>query len=242
MRNAIAFLCCLIVLAACDKHDPILSGHRIAIFDGANITVANKTITDIPTESVVINNSACPYSQDSSNVIWDGDRRVFSGFSTNNTVAANRRPICSGKYIYAGLTTGEVVKLNPTTRQISWIADVYRTSNLTGGASMVDIIAPIVPDGKFVYAGGLGDAFCKLSAATGVKSWCLDIGVAEPFVIAGNYAFVVATDNNLYAISTSDGTIYWRSSVDVSAAPTYSDGTISVSDQKFSVSDGTEIK
>ena len=45
-----------------------------------------------------------------------------------------------------------------------WIADVYSASNMTGGASIVDIVAPIVPYNRAVYAGGLGDAFCKINA------------------------------------------------------------------------------
>ena len=241
MQKLIAFICCAVVLCACDKHDPVLPGVRTAIFDGAQIKIADKTITDIPESAFVFDNSACTYTQDSSNVVWDGTRRVFSGFLTSNTVAAKVRPVCDGKYLYAGLTTGELVKLNPKNRQIVWIADIYRASNLTGGASVVDIIAPIVPNGKFVYVGGLGDAFCKLSSATGDKQWCLDIGVAVPFVIAGNYAFVVATDDNLYAVHTTDGTVFWRVSVSEQVAPEYKKDQIRVGDMVYNVADGKII-
>lgn len=241
MRNIICFICLCIFVCACDKHDPILPGERTAIFAGSRITVLDRQITDIPSTSVMIDNSSCPYSQDSTNVIWDGERRVFSGFPTGNTVAATVRPVCSGKYIYAGLTTGELVKLNPQTREIMWIADIYRTSNLTGGTPIVDIIVPVVPDGKFVYAGGLGDAFCKLSSASGAKQWCLDISVPVPFVIAGNYAFVVGGDNYLYAISTTAGDVYWRTPVDRLAAPVYQDGRINLGDEIFDVSTGKKV-
>ena len=46
---------------------------------------------------------------------------------------------------------------------------------------MVDIVAPIVPYGKYVYVGGLGDAFCRVSSTSGIKTWCLNIGVGVPF-------------------------------------------------------------
>lgn len=242
MRKIFAIVCCVALVSACDKHDPILPGARTAIFDTSDVKVLNKTISDVPSGTVVVDNSACPYTQDSKNIIWDGERRIFSGFATDNSVATTQRPVCSGKYIYAGLTTGEVLKINPKTRQIAWIADVYRASNLTGGASMVDIVAPIVPVENAVYAGGLGDAFCRLNATSGDKKWCVEIGVATPFIIAGNYAFVVATDNNLYAISTSDGAIYWRSGVKSQAAPTYQDGKITVGKMVFDVTDGKNIK
>lgn len=228
MNKIIAVLFCLIALTACDKHDPILPGVRTAIFDTGHVNVLNLTIPDLPDTAVMFDNSTCPYTLDSNNVIWDGTRRIFSGFSTPNTVAGTRRPVCVGKYVIAGLTTGEVVAVNPKNRQIAWIADVYRPSDLTGGASMVDIVAPIVPDGGAIYAGGLGNAFCKLSIAGGVRRWCVNIGTGFPFVIVGEFAFVMGTDGYLYAIRTTNGDVYWRTRVPDSASPTYSNGIIDV--------------
>ena len=242
MRRGLVAICCMLALASCDKHDPILPGVRTAVFNTSRIDVKNQTISDIPESAFVVDNSGCSYTQDSSNVIWDGTRKVFSGFPTSNTVASKMYPVCSGGYIYAGLTTGELVKLNPKNRQIAWIADIYRASNLTGGASMVDIVAPIVPTDNFVFAGGMGDALCKINSVSGAKQWCVDIGVGVPFVVAGNYIFVVSTDNYLYAVSVSDGAIMWRTSVKKQVAPTYSDGVILVGRQTINAADGKIIK
>ncbi len=242
MRWILPVFACMLVLSACDKHDPILPGTRTPIFSGAHVNVQNKTIPDVPSDVITIDNSDCPYTQDKNNVIWHGDKKIFSGFPTSNTVSANQRPVCSGKYVYAGLTTGEVIKVNPKNRQIAWIADIYRPSNLTGGASMVDIVAPVVPYGKFVFAGGLGDAFCKLSAADGHKYWCLDISVAVPFIITDTYVFVVSTDNYLYAIATKNGDIYWRTPVKTQSAPEYKNAHIIVANETFDVANGKKIK
>ena len=238
MRRIIAIICCVVGLSACDKHDPILPGVRTPVFETDNIDVQNKTITDIPEFAHAVDNSNCSYTQDSNNIVWDGTRKIFSGFPTNNTVSATHTPVCSGKYVYAGLTTGELVKINPKNRQIIWIADIYRASNMTGGASVVDIVAPIVPYGDSVYAGGLGDAFCRVNATSGNKKWCINIATANSFVIAGNYAFVVSTDNNLYAISLLDGAVFWRSPVKRIAAPEYVAGRINVGGEAFNVENG----
>ena len=241
MRLISFLLCCLFVLCSCDKHDPILPGVRTPIFDTDSIIIHNRTIEKTPESVHVHDNSDCSYTQDKNNVIWDGERKIFSGFPTNNTVSATVRPVCAGKYVYAGLSTGELVKINPKTRQIIWIADIYRPSNMTGGASMVDIIAPIIPYGNAVYAGGLGDAFCRINATSGAKKWCVNIGVSVPFIIADNFAFVVATDNNLYAISLVDGVAYWRTPVREQLAPTYAMGRVHVGAEVFDVSDGKKI-
>lgn len=242
MYKVVLVLFSLIVLSACDKHDPVLSGVRTPIFDTAQIKVLNKSILNVPESSFLFDNSSCKYTQDSKNVIWDGQRKIFSGFATNNTVSGTRTPICSGKYLYAGLSTGEVVKINPRTRSVVWVADVYRTSNLTGGASMVDIIAPIVPYGDSVYVGGLGDAFCRINATSGVKRWCIDMSVADAFVLAGDYVFVVSTDNNLNAVSIKDGGVYWRTALSSNGVPIYSDGIITIGQEKIDVSSGKKIK
>ena len=81
MRKIYFIVCCITLLSACDKHDPILTGIRTPIFDGGQIRVLNQTITDVPPDVHTYDNSACKYTQDSKNIVWDGARRVFSVLS-----------------------------------------------------------------------------------------------------------------------------------------------------------------
>ncbi len=242
MRKISIALLTVLALTACDKHDPILPGARTAIFDTTAPDILNKTIENLPENIMAKTVADCPYTRDTSNTIWDGDRKIFSGFPTNNTVATSHVPVCDGGFVYAGLTTGELVKVNPKTRAIAWIADIYRASNMTGGASVVDIVAPIVVDGRAVYVGGLGDAFCRVNATSGDKKWCVEISVGVPFIVTDAASFVVASDAYLYAVRNSDGAIYWRAMVDKIAAPKYADKIITVGKQKFDAATGTEIK
>lgn len=242
MRKNVAFIACLIGLCACSEHDPILPGTRTAIFNESDINVLNENIQNLPENLSVETPEQCPYTQDSTNVIWAGDKKIFSGFPTNNSVKSSQQPVCDKGYVYAGLTTGELVKINPKTKKILWISDIYRTSNMTGGASIVDIIAPIVVQGNDVYAGGLGDAFCKINAYSGDKRWCLPIGVAVPFTVTNNVSFVVSTDNHLYAIRNKDGAVYWRTEVSKQSKPVYKDKVITVHKQKINAENGNIIK
>lgn len=242
MRKFVAVLTSLVALAACSKHDPILPGVRSAIFTTDAPTVLNQNIPDLPDVANQYDVAPCPYTQDATNTIKDGDKKIFSGFPVPNSVRSTQRPVCSGKYVYAGLTTGELVKINSATRQVVWIADVFRASNMTGGASVVDIVAPIVVSGADVYVGGLGDAFCRINASSGVKKWCANIGTAQPFVIAGPATYVVGTDNNLYALRNSDGAIYWRTEIAKQSAPTFADKIITVGRQKIDAQTGQIIK
>lgn len=240
-KSGILALCSIVLLTACSKHDPILPGQRESIFPGDSLIVTNKEITNLPENIADAKSSDCPYTQDSSNVIWNGDKKIFSGFPTSNFVTSKQKPTCDGDFVYAGLTTGELVKVNPKNRNIEWVTDVYRESNMTGGASVLDIVAPVVVKSDGVYVGGLGDAFCKLDKIGGHKKWCINLGVAEPFIIVNNFAFVVGTNNRLYAINTSSGEIYWSKKVEEQAAPIYKDKTIIVDDETFTASNGKKI-
>jgi len=244
MRKS-AILCgmlCVGLMCACEKHDPILPGVRTSIFDSTQIKSANAKITSLPEIAFEMPDVNCPYTRDSSNTIWSGDRKIFAGFPTTNSVRATATPICSGKFVYAGLTTGELIKINPSNRAIVWIADIYRPSNMMGGASVLDIVAPIVVRGGDVYAGGLGDAFCKINAASGAKKWCVEIGTSEPFIIADNVIFVMATNNKLYALRNSDGAAYWTADVKKPSTPKYENGIITVGHEKFDGINGNKIK
>lgn len=228
-------------LTACSKHDPILPGTRESIFPGSALMVVGKEIPNLPETAAATKAQDCPYTQDSSNIIWNGKTKIFSGFPTSNFVKSEQKPVCDGNFVYAGLTTGELVKVNPKTRNIEWVMDVYRESNMTGGASVLDIVAPIVVNGDSVYVGGLGDAFCKLDKTSGHKKWCVDIGVAEQFIIVDKFAFVVSTNNKLYAINTNDGEIYWGKTVENQATPVYQNKTITVDDETFDALNGKNI-
>ena len=185
MRKFAAICMCLLFVAGCAEHDPILPGERTPVFGNSDINMLNTTVTNLPDTYVADSAVDCPYRQDASNVIWDGQRKVFSGFPTNNSVQSNQQPICAHGYVYAGLTTGEVVKVAPNSRKIMWIADVFRRSNMTGGAAIVDIVAPLVMHDGALYVGGLGDAFCRINPISGDKKWCVNIGVAVPFIVIG---------------------------------------------------------
>lgn len=241
MRKISISMLCVISLCACSKHDPILPGTRTAIFSENEINLLNTTITDLDDSAIAIEVQDCPYTQDSSNTIRYGDTKIFCGFPMANCVENDQKPVCVGKYVYAGLTTGNVVKIDSNNKKVVWMTDVYKESNMTGGAPVVDIIAPIIINKGWLYVGGMGDAFCKINATSGNKKWCAQIGTTNEFVLTKNAIFVVGMDNNLYALRESDGAVYWKREIKKQKAPKYENKVISVGKQKFNATTGTEI-
>lgn len=226
-------------MVSCSKHDPVLPGVRSDIFDNNDVVIQNREIPELSQDIVNISGDAnCDYTQDLSNTIYSGNKKIWSGFATNAAVKSNQSPICSGGFIYTGLSTGEVIKLNTRTKKITWVVDVYRANNLTGGASIVDIVAHVGLDGGYLYAGGLGDAFCKLNVVNGGKIWCLNISVPVDFIMVDDFVFVVGTDNNLYAINKNTGAIYWKTEIKKQVKPIYNGKFITVGKERINYKNG----
>ena len=228
-------------MAACSKRDPILPGVRHDIFDDNETKIENIDVPELSeNEKNISGDEKCDYTQDNSDTIWLGDKKIYYGFKQSSVVKSNQSPICVGSYIYTGLTNGSVIKINKYGKLV-WMTDVFKEHNLTGAFPVVDIVAHVGVDGNFVYAGGLGDAFCKLNANNGNKIWCVNISVPVDFIMVDNFAFVVGTDNNLYAINTSNGKIYWKSEIKKQIKPIYNGQYIKVGRQKINYKNGSLI-
>ena len=230
-------------MAGCADHDPILPGTRIDIFDNPEIKVENIDVPNLSNqERIISGDKNCAYRQDAANNIWHGDKKIFSGIATNSIVKSKQSPICMDGFIYTGLTTGEVIKISTLNKEVVWVADVFRESNMMGGASVVDIVAHVGVVGDYVYAGGLGDAFCKLSKHSGKKYWCLNISVPVDFIMVDNFAFVVGADNNLYAVNMKNGKVYWKTEIKSQVKPKYDGTNITVGKQRINYKTGKIIK
>ncbi len=185
-------------LTSCSKPDPILPGTRTAIFNANTPVAQNVEISNADKLQVIqYKTTDCNCKIDSKNIISCNDKKIFSGFATTAHIKSERAPICDGVFLYAGLSTGELVRVNRNTREISWITDVYKPSNMLGGSAILDIIAPITITKSDVYAGGIGDAFCKINKSNGNKRWCVYVGA---FVSCGVGVLSVSGEESLRVI------------------------------------------
>ncbi len=243
MKKIVVILLGLLAICGCSKRDPILPGVRQNIFDDGDVIVRGGVVPELSADVKNIYGDAdCNYVQDEKNTIRRGNEKIFSGFATKSIVKNNQRPICDRGYVYTGLSTGEVIKINPRTRNVIWATDVFKQTNLTGGVSVVDIIARVGIDNGYVYAGGLGDAFCKLNAKNGDKIWCVNISVPVDFMLVDNVAFVVGGDNNLYAIDIKTGNVYWKTEIKKQIKPEYQNNFIIVGKERINYKNGKKEK
>ena len=199
------FLCCaLLFMFGCKKNDPILPGDRVPVFYTAAFEISDKRIDDLGQALEV---QPCGFTIDGNNIIWQGERRIFAGLPTEFQIHGNKQVVCNGMYLYAGLSTGELVKINSETRQVEWVSDIFQPNAPTGITPFFDIVAAPVVSGDFVFAGGLGGAFCRIRDRDGKRMWCLPMAVQDIIHSSKTFHVVKTTDGEVFAVSI-DGKVF----------------------------------
>lgn len=222
----------LILLCACSSHDPILSGKRNAVFDNENtMMMVKNAVPDVSAGEYIGHTTDCPYIQNSNNTINNGDKIIYTGFAMKHFIDNKQQPICYGKYIFAGFTTGEVIKIDSTNYDVVWTADVFANNNFTGTSPIVDIVAPMVIKKDYIYAAGMGNAMCKINIHSGIKKWCINVSSITPFSIIGDTIFIVDINNMLYAIRDNDGAVFYTKNVKQQEKPIFDNGQIKIGQQ-----------
>jgi len=195
----------LLLIAACSKSDPILEGYRTPVFRATGVEASGVFEGELgaPLLPAPCNNIRI----DANNQIWRGSTRIFAGIPTDSGIISEKFVACRGSYVYAGLSTGELVKVNYRTRDLAWVADIFMANHPTSNILFVNIIATPVINGEFIFAGGLGNAFCKVRDADGSKVWCVPISVRDIVKSTRNYNVVLADDGTKYVVSRQ-GKVY----------------------------------
>jgi len=201
-------ICALLILfiAACSKSDPILEGERSPVFRPAYVEVTDVHDSDLGTPLIP---EPCNFKIDSNNQIWHGNTRIFAGLPTESEIRSEKSPACRGRFVYAGLSTGELVKIDFKTRDLAWISDIFVENHPTANILFVDVIARPVINGDFIYVGGLGNAFCKIRDRDGSKIWCVPIPVRDIVKSTENYNLILSAEGKEYVVS-ADGRVYLR--------------------------------
>ncbi|MDR0967459.1 MAG: PQQ-like beta-propeller repeat protein [Rickettsiales bacterium] len=248
MKKIISVLLVMIAVSACSSSDPILPGARTPVFDSVGVeTIGDIPMSEFANAKIITPEITDKFVQTLDNEVFekkDGnpDRKIFAGFATNEKIDTPRYPVFYKNFVYAALTTGEVAKINPRNRQILWIADVYKNSNMLGGSRLVDITAMPIANNNLLFVGGLGGEFCALNIQNGNKKWCANLSTDKNFVLLNDIVFVNSVDKILYALNAKNGKIYWTANTKKSATPKVINDNgnyfVMVDDEKFNAING----
>jgi outer membrane protein assembly factor BamB len=111
--------------------------------------------------------------------------------------------------VVAGFSSGELNGYRYENGRQVWQDQLQRTSISTSVSSLSDIDADPVIDSGQVFAIGAGGRMVALDIVSGQRMWELSIaGISTPWV-AGDWVFVVTSDDKLMCIYRQNGHIRW---------------------------------
>jgi outer membrane protein assembly factor BamB len=128
---------------------------------------------------------------------------------SRTTMLGRGAPAYSRGLVVAGFGSGELTALRADTGRPAWTDGL---GGSRGRASRADIVsirgAPIISDGR-VFAIGLGGLVAAIDLPTGRRLWERQVAGQESPCVAGDWVFVLSTEQELIAINATDGRIAW---------------------------------
>ena len=131
--------------------------------------------------------------------------------------------------VVAGFSSGELNGYRYENGRQVWQDELQRTSISTSVSSLSDIDADPVIDNGQVFAIGAGGRMVALDIVSGQRLWELSIsGISTPWV-AGDWVFVVTSEDKLMCIYRQNGHIRWINQLPSFVKPKDQKGDLSYS-------------
>ena len=154
-----------------------------------------------------IDNRLIALDEKSGNTLWS-----YSGISGTAGLLGGASPAVNTDIVVQVFSSGEITALRVENGSVAWsdnIASVRRYGS--GLESLSDINAMPVLDSNLVIAISFGGKMVAFDESSGIRVWQREISGLETPWVAGNFLFVLSSDQQLIALNIKDGTIIWVS-------------------------------
>lgn len=154
--------------------------------------------------AVSVDNQTHALAAEDGRTLW-----THQGVSELASMLGGSSPAVDGNTVVVPYTTGELFALRIENGVALWsdsLAGVRRTQAM---AVLSDIHGlPVVDHGR-VYAAGNSQQMAAIDLRSGRRVWERQIGSHQTPWIAGDFLFVVTSDNDLIAVEAKTGSIKW---------------------------------
>jgi outer membrane protein assembly factor BamB len=179
-------------------------GHIIWQQDLASPARSAPLIADGALFVITIDEVLTAYALKDGKFIWS-----YQGTPANTGTIGQAAPAAANGVMVAGFESGDLAALRTDSGTLIWtdnMGGVKGQSTLSDFGSVRG--APVI-DNDLVYAIGLGGLLAGLDIRSGRRVWQRDVAGANTPWLAGDFLYVVSTDEKLAAISKDDGAVHW---------------------------------
>ncbi len=153
---------------------------------------------------VTVDQQLQAFSQADGKFLWS-----YQGTASNTGTIGQAGPAAADGVIVAGFESGDLAAVRQGSGTLVWTDNM---GGLKGQSTLSDFgsvrAAPII-DGGLVYGIGLGGLLAALDIRSGRRVWQRDVAGANTPWLAGDFLFLVSTDQKLAALSKDDGSVHW---------------------------------
>ncbi len=136
--------------------------------------------------------------------LWDHQGIEESAGILESTSAA-----VAGEFVLAPYTSGELYALRVQNGRSSWNDMLTSSGNVTALSELDDIAGRPVVDRDIVFAISHSGLMAAIALSTGDRLWSRDIGGIQTPWVAGDYVYVVTTDQRLLCLTRKEGRVKW---------------------------------
>jgi outer membrane protein assembly factor BamB len=136
--------------------------------------------------------------------LWDHQGITESAGILESTSAA-----VAGEYVLAPYSSGEIYALRVQNGRPAWNDMLTHSGVPTALSELDDIAGKPVVDRDTVYAISHSGVMAAINLNTGERLWSRDIGGIETPWAAGDYVYVITTEQELICLTRKEGKVKW---------------------------------
>ncbi|HWA90221.1 MAG TPA: PQQ-binding-like beta-propeller repeat protein [Rhizomicrobium sp.] len=136
--------------------------------------------------------------------LWD-----HQGISETAGILEGTSAAVAGEFVIAPYTSGELFALRIQNGRPSWNDMLTSSGQATALSELDDIAGRPVVDRGLVYAISHSGVMAAINLSTGDRSWSRDIkGIQTPWA-AGDFVYVLTTDQQVLCLTRKEGRVKW---------------------------------
>jgi outer membrane protein assembly factor BamB len=147
-------------------------------------------------------------SSDDGHLLWS-----YQATQTTTTILGSPAPAVAQGIVVAGFGSGEIVAVHADSGNVIWTDGLGLAQ---GRPTLVDFVAirgePVISNGQ-VFATGLGGLTVAADLLSGRRVWERRVASENTPCIAGDWMFLISTDQEVGAINIADSRVAWVASL-----------------------------
>lgn len=136
--------------------------------------------------------------------LWD-----HQGISESAAILESTSAAVAGEYVMAPYSSGEIYALRVQNGRPAWNDMLTHSGMATALSELDDIAGRPVVDRDIVFAISHSGIMAAISLNTGDRFWSRDIGGIQTPWAAGDYVYVLTTDEQVICLTRKEGKVKW---------------------------------